>query len=184
MPPIDPTGLSDGNAATMNNKESPEGATDGGATRQVLTFSLGHELYGVDILRVKEIRRWSAVSRIPHSPACVLGVLSLRGGIVPIIDLRLRFAMASAAFTPVTVVIVLSLRTGQGQRECGIVVDGVRDVVDIAADRIRPAPSLNGRDASEFIAGVTTIDEQLLILFDADDLVSGDLSPATLTTAA
>ena len=127
----------------MNNKASgPDGAADSGATRQVLTFALGQEVYGVDILRVKEIRGWSAVTRIPHSPPSVLGVLNLRGAIVPIIDLRLRFAMPSAAFTAVTVVIVLSLRTGNGQRECGIVVDAVRDVVDIVPDSIRPAPTM------------------------------------------
>src|SRR3954470_20965128 len=125
----------------MNHVESRSNDTANGATtRQALTFALGQEVYGVDILRVKEIRGWSPVTRIPQSPASVLGVLNLRGAIVPIIDLRVRFAMPAAEFTPVTVIIVLSLRTEQGQRECGIVVDQVRDVVDIAADGIRAAP--------------------------------------------
>src|SRR6187551_2211098 len=104
-----------------------------GAERgQMLTFRLGAETYGVDILRVKEIRGWSPVTRIPQSPPHMLGVLNLRGAIVPIVDLRVRFAMQSAEFNAVTVVIVLSLRTADGERECGIVVDSVRDVVDIA----------------------------------------------------
>src|SRR5689334_24466469 len=101
------------------------GTATGGGSRQVLTFSLGREVYGVDILRVKEIRGWSPVTRIPQSPQSVLGVLNLRGAIVPIIDLRVRFALQQAEFTAVTVIIVLSLRTEQGVRECGVVVDNV-----------------------------------------------------------
>jgi purine-binding chemotaxis protein CheW len=169
----------------MNHVESRGIDTANGATtRQVLTFALGQEVYGVDILRVKEIRGWTPVTRIPQSPAAVLGVLNLRGAIVPIIDLRVRFAMQSAEFNAVTVVIVLSLRTGEGQRECGIVVDSVRDVVDIAADNVRPAPSMHGYQAGDFIEGITTLGEQMLILFNADSLVSGELSPLALTAAA
>ena len=169
----------------MNYKESrTDGTVSSGATRQVLTFALGQEVYGVDILRVKEIRGWTPVTRIPHSPPAVLGMLNLRGAIVPIIDLRVRFAMPSAEFNAITVVIVLSLRTAEGQRECGIVVDSVRDVVDIAIDSIRPAPSMNGRDSTEFIDGITTTGDQMLLLFNADYLLSGDLSPAASTTEA
>ena len=160
----------------MRENNSTEGASGNGGTRQVLTFALGAEVYGVEILREKEIRGWAPVTRIPQSPASVLGVLNLRGAIVPIIDLRVRFAMQSVEFNAVTVVIVLSLRTEQGQRECGIVVDSVRDVVDILADGIRPAPSMAARDASDFIEGIATIDDQMVILFNADCLVSGELS--------
>ena len=168
----------------MNHAESRTGDTTSGAgTRQALTFALGEEVYGVDILRVKEIRGWSPVTRIPQSPPAVLGVLNLRGAIVPIIDLRVRFAMQTAEFNAVTVVIVLSLRTAEGQRECGIVVDNVRDVVDIAADSVRPAPSMQGCTANEFIEGITTLGEQMLILLDADRLVSGELSPHVLDAA-
>jgi len=169
----------------MNHVESRGNDTASGASmRQALTFALGQEVYGVDILRVKEIRGWSPVTRIPQSPPAVLGVLNLRGAIVPIVDLRVRFAMQSAEFNAVTVVIVLSLRTADGQRECGIVVDSVRDVVDIAADSVRPAPTMHGCQANEFIEGITTLGEQMLILLDADRLVSGELSPLALTAAA
>ena len=167
-----------------HNNESREESGATAETRQVLTFSLGGEVYGVDILRVKEIRGWSPVTRIPQSPPAVLGVLNLRGAIVPIVDLRVRFAMQSAEFNAVTVVIVLSLRTADGHRECGIVVDSVRDVVDIAADGVRPAPTMHGCEANEFIEGITTLGEQMLILLDADRLVSGELSPLALTAAA
>jgi purine-binding chemotaxis protein CheW len=168
----------------MNNNESRADAAAASGSRQVLTFSLGREVYGVDILRVKEIRGWSPVTRIPQSPQSVLGVLNLRGAIVPIIDLRVRFALPQAEFTAVTVIIVLSLRTEQGVRECGVVVDNVKDVVDIAPDSIRPAPSMNAGNASEFIEGITTSDEQMLILLNADDLVSRELSPALTERAA
>src|SRR5437868_1116018 len=168
-----------------NHKETrTSGGVGDNGTRQVLTFSLGGEIYGVDILRVKEIRGWTPVTRIPQSPPAVLGVLNLRGAIVPIIDLRVRFAMPSAEFNAVTVVIVLSLRTTDGQRECGIVVDSVRDVVDIAANSVRAAPTMHGCQANEVIEGITTLGEQMLVLLDADRLVSGELSPLSLTAAA
>jgi purine-binding chemotaxis protein CheW len=191
-PPIATTGLPeiaggtrDGSTVAMHNNESrAESALASRGSRQVLTFSLGREIYGVDILRVKEIRGWSPVTRIPQSPDSLLGVLNLRGAIVPIIDLRVRFALKTADFNAMTVIIVLSLQTGQGQRECGVVVDNVKDVVDIALENIRPVPSMAGNDASEFIEGITTVDEQMLILLNPDDLVARDLSPAALPDQA
>jgi purine-binding chemotaxis protein CheW len=155
-----------------------------GGSRQVLTFSLGREIYGVDILRVKEIRGWSPVTRIPHAPDSMLGVLNLRGAVVPVFDLRVRFALSSAQFTPATVIIVLSLRAGQDGRECGVVVDNVRDVVDISLDNIRPAPSMLADSASEFIEGITHFEEQILILLNPDVLVGREISPATLSDRA
>ena len=167
-----------------NREESREETGAGNGTRQVLTFSLGSEVYGVDILRVKEIRGWSPVTRLPQSSASVLGVLNLRGAIVPIIDLRVRFALKAADFTPVTVIIVLSLRTQGGQQECGIVVDNVNDVVDIDTASIKPAPTLNGSHASEFIEGITAHEEQMLILLNAENLASSDLAPIALAVQA
>jgi purine-binding chemotaxis protein CheW len=164
-------------ASMQNNKESREEAgASGDGTRKVLTFSLGGEVYGVDILRVKEIRGWSPVTRIPQTPASILGVLNLRGLIVPIVDLRVRFALKAAEFTPLTVIIVLSLRNVSGQRECGIVVDNVNDVVDIAADSIKPAPELGGGETGEYIEGITSHDEQMLILLNAESLAANQNS--------
>jgi purine-binding chemotaxis protein CheW len=157
--------------------------TGNDALRQVLTFSLGSETYGVDILRVKEIRGWSPATRIPHAPPCVLGVLNLRGAIMPVVDLRVRFALPEAAFTPLTVIIVLSVRTAHGHRECGVVVDEVRDVVDVDPGTIRPAPAITGKGDGEFIQGIATVNEQLLILLDADNLASHEL-PAVADSAA
>ena len=142
----------------------------------MLTFSLGEEVYGVDILRLKEIRGWSPVTRIPQSAPYVLGVLNLRGVVVPVIDLRMRFGLQPTELTAVTVVIVLSLRTAGGQRDCGIVVDKVLDVVDIAAGSVRPVPEAGSTAASEFIEGLATQDQQMLILLDAERLVFGEQS--------
>ena len=178
-PPLDGV-----NVSMQNKEESKAVAASGDGTRKVLTFSLGGEVYGVDILRVKEIRGWSPVTRIPQTPASTLGVLNLRGLIVPIVDLRVRFALKAAEFTPLTVIIVLSLRTENGQRECGIVVDNVNDVVDIAADSVKPAPQLGGGQSSEYIEGITSHDEQMLILLNAESVASPDLASMAVAEQA
>lgn len=143
---------------------------------QVLSFRLGDETYGVDILAVKEIRGWAPVTRIPQSSDHVLGVLNLRGAIVPIMDLRRLFSLPCAEFTSVTVVIVISLATAAGQRECGIVVDSVSDVVDVPAEAIRPTPSFSGQAPADFIAGLAQVDDQMLILLDAGVLLGRELA--------
>jgi purine-binding chemotaxis protein CheW len=153
--------------------------TDGNSgARQMLTFRLGEEGYGVDILRVKEIRGWSPVTRIPKSRPHVLGVLNLRGSIVPIIDLRTRFALEKAEFTPLTVIIVLSITLGATTRECGLVVDSVSDVLDISADAVRPAPNLSSSVDAEFIHGLANVDDRMMILLNVDELVGRELSAA------
>lgn len=155
-----------------SDPRAAEGPTGG----QYLTFRLGTETYGLDILRVKEIRGWTPVTGIPQSPPHVLGMLNLRGAIVPILDLRLRFELARADFTPTTVVIVLSLRSEDASaRECGVVVDSVSDVVDLAAETIKPAPSLSGHATSQFIQGLANAENGMLILLNVEKLVSQDL---------
>src|SRR6476619_6226468 len=110
-----------------SNAPVKSGTGPGEESRQVLTFVLGNETYGVDILRVQEIRGFTAVTKIPHAPAHVLGVLNLRGSIVPIVDLRMRFSLERAEFNAVTVIIVLSVQSATGRRDFGVVVDGVSD---------------------------------------------------------
>jgi purine-binding chemotaxis protein CheW len=156
-------------------------------SRQVLTFSLGAETYGVDILRVQEIRGWSPVTRIPKSPTHVLGVLNLRGSIVPIVDLRVRFSLERAEFTPLTVIIVLSINTPGGRSEFGLVVDSVSDVVDINAADLKETPNLGGKLNADFIQSLATIADRMLILLDVDALIGRDLTlsePAILAGAA
>jgi purine-binding chemotaxis protein CheW len=157
-----------------------EKARNGATADQFLTFRLGNETYGLNILRVKEIRGWVPVTAIPQSPPHVLGILNLRGAVVPIVDLRRRFELASAEFTPVTVVIVLSLQTPKGgARECGVVVDSVSDVVDLEASGIRPAPALNGHSLANYILGVAESDDRMVMLMDIEGLLQQDLAVAT-----
>ena len=146
-------------------------------SRQVLTFCLGAETYGVDILRVQEIRGWTPVTRIPKSPTHVLGVLNLRGSIVPILDLRVRFSLERAEFTPLTVIIVLSIMTPTGRSEFGLVVDSVSDVVDISIDDLKETPNLGGKLNADFIQCLATVSDRMLILLDVDALVGKDLLP-------
>jgi purine-binding chemotaxis protein CheW len=147
------------------------------SSRQVLTFCLDAETYGVDILRVQEIRGWSPVTRIPKSPPHVLGVLNLRGSIVPIVDLRVRFSLERAEFTPLTVIIVLSIMTPTGRSEFGLVVDSVSDVVDISVNDLKETPNLGGKLNADFIQCLATVSDRMLILLDVDALVGKDLIP-------
>jgi len=159
---------------STNAVERQKGSGDG--AHQVLTFVLGNETYGVDILRVQEIRGWSAVTKIPHAPSHVLGVLNLRGSIVPIVDLRMRFALERAEYTTVTVIIVMSVNTPAGRRDFGVVVDGVSDVVDVNSAEVKPAPELGSRSATDYIRGLVSVAERMVVLLDIDRLIGRDLA--------
>jgi purine-binding chemotaxis protein CheW len=145
-------------------------------SHQVLTFVLGNETYGVDILRVQEIRGWSAVTKIPHAPSHVLGVLNLRGSIVPIVDLRMRFSLDRVEYTTVTVIIVVSVKSAAGRRDFGVVVDGVSDVVDVNNAEVKPAPELGSNGATDYIRGLVPVAERMVVLLDIDRLIAGDMA--------
>ena len=141
---------------------------------QVLTLLLGDETYGVDILRVQEIRGWTPVTRIPYAPPHVLGVLNLRGSIIPIVDLRLLFALERAEYSAVTVIVVLSVICRDTRRNFGVVVDGVSDVVDVDAAQVRPAPDLGSTAATDHISGLLPVSDHMVILLDIDKLIGYD----------
>lgn len=143
--------------------------------RQLLTFSLGAEQYGVDILRVQEIRGWAPVTKVPKLPPHVLGVLNLRGAIVPVIDLRVRFSMPSAEFTALTVIVVLSVVLADGAQEIGAVVDAVSDVVDLSPDHLRKPPRLGNTATAEFIQSLAVVDGRLIIILNVDELMRHDM---------
>jgi len=159
---------------TTNATSTPE-ATAAPGSQQVLTFVLGSETYGVDILRVQEIRGWSSVTKIPHAPHCVLGVLNLRGSIVPIVDMRMQFNLERAEYTTVTVIIVLSVQSRAGRRDFGVVVDGVSDVVTVNEAQVKPAPDLGSRNATEHIRGLLPVADRMVVLLDIDRLIGGQL---------
>jgi purine-binding chemotaxis protein CheW len=159
-----------------SNATAKADGTQGPGSHQVLTFTLGKETYGVDILRVQEIRGWSPVTRIPQTPNHVLGVLNLRGSIVPIIDMRMRFSLESAEYTAITVIIVLSVESAGLRRDIGVVVDGVSDVIDLNSASIKPPPDLGGQVSTEFIRGLAAVSEHMVMLLDIDRLIGGDVS--------
>ncbi|MGL9750480.1 MAG: chemotaxis protein CheW [Symbiopectobacterium sp.] len=138
--------------------------------QEFLIFTLGDEEYGVDILKMQEIRGYGQVTRIANTPSFIKGVTNLRGVIVPIVDLLIKFAQQEVDYDDNTVVIVLNL----GQRVVGIVVDGVSDVLSLTADQIRPAPEFAVTLPTEYLTGLGSLDERMLILVDIEKLLSSE----------
>ncbi|QPK64189.1 chemotaxis protein CheW [Methylomonas sp. LL1] len=144
------------------------------ASAQFLSFTLGNEEYGVDILRVQEIRSWEPVSRIPNVPHYEKGVVNLRGAIVPIIDLRERFDLGYSRYTPLTVVVVLQARIGGKCRVMGVVVDAVSDVIDVDKKNIQSSPNFGAKVSTEFINGLVAVNQRMVMLLDVDKLLKLD----------
>jgi purine-binding chemotaxis protein CheW len=148
---------------------------------EFLTFTLGDEHYGVDILKVQEIRGYDAVTRVPDAPDYIKGVINLRGTIVPVIDLRLKLRLREARYDSLTVMIVLNVQ----ERVVGIVVDSVSDVVPLSQEQVRPKPEFGAAVDTRFINGIGTLDERMLILLDIPTLLdSADLGPEAALEAA
>ncbi len=141
-------------------------------TDQYLTFMLGGEEYGINVLKVQEIKGWEAVTSIPNAPDYVLGVVNLRGIVVPIVDLRLRFNLESADFNATTVVIIVKVVQADKERTVGMVVDSISDVYNASVNDIQDAPDLGSAITMTFISGLTTIDEKMIILLDVDLLIN------------
>ncbi len=135
---------------------------------EFLTFRLGEEEYGIDILRVQEIRSYEPPTRIANAPAFIKGVVNLRGVIVPIVDLRLKLGCASAEYNSFTVVIVLNVKG----RVVGAVVDSVSDVLELQGDAVKPAPEMNSAVDLSFITGIGNVADRMLILMDIEALMS------------
>jgi purine-binding chemotaxis protein CheW len=135
---------------------------------EVLAFKLGKEEYGIDILAVQEIRGYEVVTRIANAPDYVKGVINLRGIIVPIVDMRLKFHLGDASYDTFTVVIIVNI----GGRIAGIVVDGVSDVVMLSPEQIKPAPDLGNTFQTDYLTGLATLEQRMLILIDIVKLMS------------
>lgn len=145
---------------------------------QYLTFIMNGEEYGVDILCVQEIRGWEDSTPLPNSPPQIKGVINLRGTIVPIVDLRQCFGLQAIEYTAVTVVIVLKVESEDADRVMGIVVDAVSDVYSVSENDMRPAPDLGGKLESQFIKGLVTVNESMVILLEIANLLSLDELPS------
>ena len=146
-------------------------AEDNRASSQYLTFMLSGEEYGLEILKVQEIKGWDSVTPIPNTPEHMLGVLNLRGAIVPIIDLRKRFALDDIEFGPTTVVIVVKMQDEDQSRTVGLVVDAVAEVYRLENERIQPPPEMGTRIQTDFVRGLATVDKKMVILLDVDQLI-------------
>jgi purine-binding chemotaxis protein CheW len=153
-------------------------AEQGRAANQFLTFLLAGEEYGVDILRVQEIKGWDKVTRLPQAPPFVLGVINLRGAVVPIVDLRRRFALEPVPPGPTTVVIVVKVDGPRGERTVGMVVDAVSEVYNVPADTIRPPPEVTGNLDTAFVKGLASVGEKMVILLDIDMLINTSVEAA------
>jgi purine-binding chemotaxis protein CheW len=138
------------------------------AGREFLAFKLGKEEYGIDILKVQEIRGYEAVTRIASAPEFIKGVINLRGIIIPVVDMRIKFQLGEAVYDQFTVVIILNING----RVVGMVVDSVSDVTTLTQDQVKPPPEMGTAFSTEYIVGLGTIDERMLILVDIDRLMS------------
>ncbi|MGV7207376.1 chemotaxis protein CheW [Oxalobacteraceae bacterium A2-2] len=137
---------------------------------EYLAFTLGQEEYGIDIQKVGEIRSYESPTRIANAPGFVKGVINLRGTIVPIVDMRIKFQLGTPTYDQFTVVIILNI----GQRTVGMVVDRVSDVTILTPDQIKPAPEIGSTMKTDYIIGLGTLEERMLILIDIDRLMSSD----------
>ena len=137
---------------------------------EFLSFTLGQEEYGIDIQKVQELRGYDAVTRIANAPEHIKGVVNLRGIIVPIIDMRIKFNLGTPTYDQFTVVIILNIAS----RVMGMVVDSVADVITLKPEQIKPAPTMGSALDTEYLMGLGTIEERMLILIDLDRLMSSD----------
>lgn len=154
----------------MTENNSTKQLTGEAIGQEFLIFTLGDEEYGIDILKVQEIRGYDQVTRIANTPAFIKGVTNLRGVIVPIVDLRIKFNQQDVDYDDSTVVIVLNF----GQRVVGIVVDGVSDVLSLTTEQIRPAPEFAVTLSTEYLTGLGAIDDRMLILVNIEKLLNSE----------
>ena len=157
-----------GAAKPAMGAEKPVAVAAGGR-QEFLTFTLGKEEYGIEILKVQEIRSYEAVTTIANAPEFIKGVVNLRGTIVPIVDMRIKFNLGDVDYTQFTVVIILNV----AGRVVGMVVDSVSDVISLGAEQIRPSPDFSSTFDVRYITGLGTVDKRMLILVDIEKLMSG-----------
>ena len=148
--------------------QANEGQAANSGGRELLTFTLGSEEYGIDILKVQEIRGYDAVTTIANSPEFIKGVINLRGIIVPIIDMRIKFRLGNVTYNQLTVVIILNV----ANRVVGIVVDGVSDVITLSAEQLKPAPEFSSSLDTQYITGLGTVDDRMIIVMDIERLMT------------
>jgi len=150
--------------------QAPQGSAAVAAADEYLAFRLGAEEYAIDILKVQEIRGYDQVTRIANTPEFIKGVTNLRGTIVPIVDLRIKFALGKIEYNEFTVTIILNV----ANRVVGIVVDSVSDVISLLPDQIRPAPEFGGVLETSYIRGLAQLDGRMIIVTDIERLITSN----------
>ncbi len=155
-------------SVSASTLQSTEKAMDARGSNEFLTFALGDEEYGIEILKVQEIRGYDVVTSIANAPAFIKGVINLRGSIVPIVDLRIKFNIGNVEYNSMTVVIILNIAS----RVVGIVVDSVSDVVTLSEDQLKPVPEMSSTFDTKYIQALGTLDERMLILMDIEKLIT------------
>ena len=157
--------VQEGNAAAQR-----QSSVAAGQANEFLTFTLGHEEYGVEILKVQEIRSYETPTTIANAPSFLKGVVNLRGVIVPIVDMRIKFGISNPEYNQFTVVIILNV----AHRVVGMVVDSVSDVLQLAGEQIREAPQFGASLDAAYITGLGTVDKRMLILIDIEKLMTSN----------
>jgi len=160
---------------SIEQSHSVAGMDVGADMDQYLTFILADEEYGVDILRVQEIKGWDSVTPIPNTPVFIKGVINLRGTIVPIIDLRQRFGLEQTVYGKLTVVIVLKVVSETGERVMGIIVDAVSDVYNVTDEEMKPPPDFGSIVSIDYVKGLATVGEKMVIVLDIDHLLTSSV---------
>ena len=150
--------------------EDKRGKQDNGARREYLTFTLGAENYGVDILKVQEIRGYDNVTHIPHAPAFIKGVINLRGAIVPVVDLRIKFGLGRVEYDAMTVMMILNI----AGRVVGAVVDGVSDVIALDDSDLRLPPDFGASVDTRYLEGLATVEDRMLIIVNIERLLTSE----------
>lgn len=168
-------------AAPSADNAAGHHAADGmaGARSEFISFAIGEEQYGVDIMAVREIKGWSAVTHLPNQPDYVRGVLNLRGVMVPIVDLRRRFGQGHTETTPMHVVIIVQI----GIRQVGLLADRVLDIVAFERSQVQAVPRIDNSARVSFLSGLVTSGETLLALVDLPNLVGPEINADEITTA-
>ena len=154
----------------MRQAEAVLPVGDEAGVNQYLSFTLGEEEYGIEILKVQEIKGYSGITPIPNMPAYLKGIMNLRGTVIPVVDLRARFSLETKAYDKYTVIVVAMVE----QKIIGLVVDAVSDVLDLPPDKVLPPPDMGARVDTRFITGTTVVGEKLVVLLDIGKMLSED----------
>jgi purine-binding chemotaxis protein CheW len=157
--------------ANAANLQGSDGARNDGLPNQLISFAIGDDQYGVDIMAVREIKGWTDITHLPRQPDYVRGVLNLRGVIVPIIDLRCRFGQGLTEATPLHIVIIVHI----GSKAVGLLADRVLDIVSLDESQIQPVPKIAASQRVSFLSGLVTIDSGMIALIDLPNLLSSKI---------